>query len=240
MDSKEKEQIKQEIRQELKKEYKMKILIVIGILAIIVVASIVTMKLLDNKQTKRMNNDMKTQESNIISLEELEKCKTYINITTDNWKDYIVTKDLTTEKKDAFGEIKGIQKITTLKLKDNIIGYVILKLKIKNNDLTYTKDEETVIITGGEEDTIKFFVKGNSYVDETKNVTVDEKTYTLDDVECIQIKGILYTIELPERLIKNNDYSTFTIRDNNTLISKDNYIYDLSCLEKEKDNISDL
>lgn len=118
-----KQEIKQEMKQENKKKRKKKLIIVFIILLILVIWWIYLVY---------TSNSKIPAEPKIISQEEFSQYITEIPITIDNWKDYITLECETRENKNDFGEITSTTKDYQLKLKENVYGYEILKINIKN------------------------------------------------------------------------------------------------------------
>lgn len=184
-----KQELKQEIKQERKKKRRIKLIVVFIILLILIIGWLVLVSK-DNYKTK------------VISQEELEQYKKEISITKDNWKDYIVTEDTRTEIKDAFGKVTNIHEGTMLKLKDNICGYIILKVKVNNKDLAYlnTDEQQIVTIIGGSDDKNYNQLRTSVKTRTDKDIEIYNNRYTLNDLECIEVMGYLYTIDLPDNI----------------------------------------
>lgn len=121
-----------------------------------------------------------------ITEEEFEQYKSELPITTDNWKDYIELEYTNKEYKNAFGDVINSKPELYLKFKkDNIFGHMVLKLMI-NRDLIDSRFSNEVIIS----------VDGNKQ--EISAQTLEGKEITINDMECIQLKGKLYEINIPE------------------------------------------
>ena len=121
-----------------------------------------------------------------ITEEEFEQYKSELPITTDNWKDYIELEYTNKEYKNALGDVINSKPELYLKFKkDNIFGHMVLKLMI-NRDLIDSRFSNEVIIS----------VDGNKQ--EISAQTLEGKEITINDMECIQLKGKLYEINIPE------------------------------------------
>lgn len=118
-----KKELKQEMKQENKKKRKIKLIILFIILAILFIGWLALVNI---------SNKKIPQQPKIISREEFSQYITEIPITTENWKDYITLECETRENKNDFGEITSTTKYYQLKLKENVYGYEILKINIKN------------------------------------------------------------------------------------------------------------
>lgn len=181
-----KEQLKKELKQEMKQEKKKKRMIISIILLII--AGIIIF-IVCNAYKK-----VELHKPKIISNEEFSQYITEIPVTTENWKEYFECKDITKEEKDAFGEVTGIAKLTQLKLKDNIYGYLILKFKIDNN-LTILNRNEAIITVDKQYTNINDFA---SLKNKSNDKNVFDFTISMNELNCIQVKGNLYKIDLPD------------------------------------------
>lgn len=227
-----KEQLKQEIKEEMKKaKRKKRFIILIVLLIIAAFISIVVFNYYENN-------------IRAISQEELSKYKTELTITQENWKDYIVAEDKTTENKDEFGELKSIEKNTYLKLKDDICGYVILELKIPN-----ISDEETYTIIGGTDgNSVTVYSNSTTNIDSVTKIPTYDSTFNINELENVQVKGYIYTIDIPDDVWKTdkdgNEYFKVEIDKNHSSIyykedtksDRADYIERLSYDEYEKYN----
>lgn len=237
-----KEQLRQEVKQEIKQEMKktrrkkMIVFFILLLIAIIVFVAIVYI---------RRNNSAKT-----ISQEELSQYKTEIQITDNNWKDYIVVEDVKNETRNEFGEVESITNGTQIKLKDDICGYLVLKLKVTNPDKwnPYIKNEEqTVAIIGGTDysDSINQ-IRVMIEEDTEDGIKTINKKFSIDDIECVQVKGYLYTINLPETIwntdnlgnqyiyVEDGDTKTMFFKEDDPRSGNFNYIKTLSSFEYTK------
>lgn len=122
--------------------------VIIYIIILVIVSSIVGIASYNIGTNNKNNNSnsSKKKETKIISREELSQYMTEIPITADNWKDYCTVENKEVEYKNDSGEITSTGSKSILKLKDNIIGYMELKLKI-NSDALPNDSKETEIIT---------------------------------------------------------------------------------------------
>ncbi len=224
-----KEQLKREIRQEMKKSARKKRIIILVIILVIIAGIFIYVKI---------SNDRLAELNKQYTYEEISQYKKEIPITTENWKEYITTEDTTAENKDNFGNVTSKYEKTQLKLKDNICGYVVLELNIPKNK--YNKKQNIVIIGG----TNNYYENSLIiYGEQTKegDITIYHERFTLDDLEVVQIKGYIYTIDIPEemwRTRKNSgekyiNYENITLYKDNTNENR-NYIYTLSYKEYEK------
>lgn len=187
-----KEQLKKELKQEMKQEKKKKRIIILIILLII--AGIITFVVCNAYRKVELHKPK------IISQEEFSQYITELPVTTENWKDYFECKDITKESKNAFGEVTSIGKTTQLKLKDNIYGCLILKLKI-NKDLVAFDREEAIITVNRQ------YINLNDSIS-LKNKSNDKNnfdgTISMNELTCIQVKGSLYKIDLPDNIWQDN------------------------------------
>lgn len=179
-------QLKEEIKQEMKKERR-KRRIILFIIALVIIAIVYGISIIQKN----------SREIKQYSMQELEQYKTELSITTENWKDYIVIEDIETESKDAFGKVTNKYESSIIRLKENICGYAILKFKTNSS----INREQIVTLIGGKD-----------YKDNTYQLHMDGKTrregdisiynnrYTINDIECIEVIGYLYTIDIPDNL----------------------------------------
>lgn len=182
-----KEQLKQEIKQEMKKSRKKKIimLLIVFIIAIGVFFAVRQSRVSTTEQSK----------INVMTEEELAQYTTEIPITTENWKDYVDVQDVDEEVKNAFQEVERINKLTKLSLKnENIYGCIVLKLKIINADTT---DKEQII-------TLYNGMDGQAGLAMIRDKNKDKKIYDvrvgIDNIQCVQVMGNLYKVEIPENI----------------------------------------
>lgn len=168
------------------------ILKVMILLAIVILAIIIFLCIRNARVTDNTANKIK-----VISQEQLSQYIEEIPITTENWKDYIYLENIKEERKNDFGEITSTNIITVLKLKDNsMYGHVALKIKV-NKDLLYPmyvdKNEQVITI---EEDNTLMLITGMK--DKNKDENITDYTITENEFNCIQTKGSLYKINIPE------------------------------------------
>lgn len=191
-----------------------------------------------NNSILKESNNNNSNKNDVITLtqEQLAQYTTELPITIDNWKDYIELEDKEEENKDAFGEITRIDKYTSLKIKDNIFGYITIEYEITDKNLLEypTSPTQTVTIASGESSNnyINFITDKNN----GKSITKD-RTFTINYMKCNRIKGKLYTIDLPddiwgtqnEIIIETSEkYRENVDGDNGYInISKDDYIKQL-------------
>lgn len=109
-----------------------------------------------------------------------------MELTTENWLDYIGVCSYTTEdvEKDAFGEIISV---TTTK------NYV---LGAKNNQYYHLRD---FVIALKDKSTEELTIYANSTGSNAPSVKED---FQLDQYVCTRIKGTLFLIDVPEEAIK--------------------------------------
>ena len=186
-----KKQIKQELKQEMKNEKRKKrrIAFIIALVIITVVLGVCIIQ----------SNSGKTK---MYSMQELEQYKTEIAITTENWEEYIVLEDIDVEGKDAFGKLTNKTESTVMRLKENICGYVIIKFQT-NNDT-----EEIVTLLGGR-DYKDYYLSQLNMSSTTRiegDISIYNNRYTINDLECIQIIGHLYIIDIPDNLWRIDSY----------------------------------
>ena len=187
-------QLKQEIKQEMKKERR-KRRIILFIIAIVIIAVICGISIIQQ-------NSRKLKE---YSMQELEQYKTELSITTENWKDYIVIEDIETESKDAFGKVTSKNESSIIRLKENICGYAILRFKTQKGVFD---NEQVVTLVGGRDDkdygigTGQLHMQGKSRTE--VDISIYNNRYTINDIECIEVIGYLYTIDIPDNLWQKN------------------------------------
>ncbi len=184
------EQLKQEIIQEMKKSARKKRIIIFAIILIIIAGIFICYKIdcYRKKQTDKR-----------YTYEELSQYKKEISITAENWKDYVTTEDRTQETKDDFGRITNKDERTILKLKDNIGGYAIFEFEVPNSYF----GEKTLSIIGGIDSVGVAIGTGTSRKE--GDIIVKNYRYTLDDLKLVQVKGYIYTIDIPEEIWQTDE-----------------------------------
>lgn len=166
-----------------------KIIIISLIVIIILLIGVIIKQSQDIKKIKEAVGIEDNQTTiKIISQEEFSQyIAEEIPITTENWKNYFEYEYKETENKDAFGEVISTTYDPTLKLKDNMYGFVILQIEINSN--LYDNYEYKQDLNIYSNDTIlpmaDFRLKSNA-------------TITMNDITCTKAKGSLYTLNLPE------------------------------------------
>lgn len=179
-------QLKQEIKQELKKERRKIILFIITIAIIAFVCGIGIIQ----------KNSRKVKE---YSMQELQQYKTEQSITTENWRDYIVIEDIEIESKDTFGKVTSKSESSIIRLKENICGYAILRFKTSKGVFD---NEQVVTLVGGHDykdyGMSQLHMQGKSRTE--GDISIYNNRYTINDIECIEVIGYLYTIEIPDNL----------------------------------------
>ena len=218
-----KEQLKQEIRQEMKKSARKKRIIIFAIILVIIAGLFIFYKIQRSTEAELHKR---------YTYEELAQYKKEIPITTENWKDYITTEDIREENKDAFGNVTSISERTALKLKDNICGYVVLELNIPKNK--YRK-KETIAITGGQNYQANIVEQVERRTE--GNIEISNYRFTIDDLEAVQLKGYIYTIDIPEEIWKTEKSTgkKYILMENDFFYKEDNdYIKILSSREYER------
>lgn len=188
-------QLKQEIKQEMKKERR-KRRIILFIIAIVIIAVVYGIGII-------LQNSRKAKE---YSMQELEQYKTELSITTENWKDYIVIEDMETESKDAFGKVTSKNEFTIIRLKENICGYAILRFKVQKGVFD---NEQVVTLVGGHDykdyGLSQLHMQGKSRTE--GDISIYNNRYTINDIECIEVIGYLYTIDIPDNLWQTDYYN---------------------------------
>lgn len=191
-----KEQVKQEIKQELKESARKKRMRILAIVVVIVLGLFIYIQL-ENKDNGKdyvpINYDDVIADTTITE-EEFSQCiKEEIEITTENWQDYFTIEDTTTD----MGDITKIS--TQIKIKDNFYGYAILKLKVTDkNLLSYSSAP-----TEANFDVSGFPITIDSYLNlKNKNdsETVGDYTISIDNLECIEAKGTIHRLDIPQDL----------------------------------------
>ena len=166
-----------------------KIIIISLIVIIILLIGVIIKQSQDIKEIKEAVGIEDNQTTiKIISQEEFSQyIAEEIPITTENWKNYFEYEYKETENKDAFGEVISTTYDPTLKLKDNMYGFVILQIEINSN--LYDNYEYKQDLNIYRNDTIlpmaDFRLKSGA-------------TITMNDIICTKTKGNLYTLNLPE------------------------------------------
>lgn len=167
-----------------------KIIIISLIVIIILLIGVIIKQNQDIKEAVGIEANQTTEKNTVKSISQ-EEFSQYIAeeipITTENWKNYFEYEYKETENKDAFGEVISTTYDPTLKLKDNMYGYVVLQIEI-NSDL-YSNYEYKRDLIINSNDTIlpmaDFRLKSGA-------------TITMNDIICTKAKGNLYTLNLPE------------------------------------------
>lgn len=171
---------------------KKKIIIFLAIILVIMIIGLI------------INNKNSNGNKRIISQDELSQYITEkIQISIENWKDYIITEDTIVENKNDFGELTSIYKSTKLKLKNDICGYVILNVKAKNKQEWFGDTEEILTICGGRgslNDLLIYNKERNEKSNTENEVEINDRTFTIDDIECTQLTGYLYKINIPDSI----------------------------------------
>lgn len=165
------------------------------------------------------NTDNKTEESGkeiVISKEELATCSEYIELTTENWNDYIEIVEKEIIEKDAFGEETGRSIRTFLTLKDNC--YISEDNAIR---LTYARDYDSFVREHTED-----FVFAST-VGEKMGISIDME----QEIICEKVKGTILKLTVPAEkwnTDKNGD-KYFCIQDSKGIerhITKDTVSFD--------------
>ena len=117
-----------------------------------------------------------------------------VEITVDNWKDYIELEDIEETGVDDFGETTGTVHYTIFRFKENVIKSFDVKLKLEYNDgvvLSERQKEQTLnIYTGSDEFKTNYMLHAKN----KNNYESKEFDYrcTIDDFEVIKAKGTVY------------------------------------------------
>lgn len=122
---------------------------------------------------------------------------TRVELTTDNWKDYIkeYSYDVEVVEKDAFGEITNTEKVTVYRLGYGTEKYHCLSATI---ELKHKPTGEVVVL-------------GQSLASNiVEDISVIQyEPIDLDEYECTRIKGYIYFIdyseEVMDKVLKIND-----------------------------------
>ena len=216
--------------------------VIIAIVIIAVLGGIIIKQQKDinvmKERTGISDTKTETKETKTLTQEELSKYIKEIPITTDNWKDYVTIENKKVENKDQFGDVISYTNQYYTKIKENnIYGYLLLK--VNWNDRVNENDSASIEVMSGRDTDI--FIPFIS----TENV----KTYTINDFQCIKLKGNLYTIDLPDDIWENNNQISVetsekyreNVQGNNEYIyiTKDNYIEEFGEMV-EYENSSDM
>lgn len=150
----------------------------------------------DNQQQK-LDNDSTSQtegealllqhptEGTIINIRRFDELWETVELTTENWMDYIEVCTYTREKteRDAFGEIVSTKTVTYHELGvkgDRYYNFRDFVIELKNK-------------TTGELETYKG--TNDAWIPEVK------EDFRLDEYECTRIKGTIYFVDIPEEVI---------------------------------------
>lgn len=136
------------------------------------------------------NENFETNKNEINNTEELQQ----IEITLNNWQDYVELEDVEETAKDDFGEITGTGKYTIIRFKKNVIKNDNVKLKLKYNDevsVSEKRKEEIINVYDGSDE-----YKINYKLNVKNKNDIGSKDYdgrvTIDDFEVINAKGTVY------------------------------------------------
>lgn len=220
-----KQQLKQEIRQEMKQEQKKKRIIKFIVLVTIVIIAVIIFVCIRN--TRTTNN----YEKKIISQEQFSQYITEIPITIENWQDYIFLENVETENKDAFGDIQSTAITTHFKLKnDNMYSNVVLKISVNNKEMIINNIDNHY--------TSYYYTPTYSIQDKNTDEKIYDYTITEKDFKCIDTKGSVYIIDIPNELWQTDIgdgklYINVGDKDKYTTYWKDTY---MQTLEQQKRN----
>lgn len=114
---------------------------------------------------------------------------TRVELTVDNWKDYIreYSYDVEIVEKDAFGEITKAEKVTVYRLGYGTERYHCLSATI---ELKHKETGEIVLLGK---------TLPSNIVEDI--CAVQFEPFNLDEYECTRIKGYMYFIDYPEEVI---------------------------------------
>lgn len=114
-----------------------------------------------------------------------------VEITIDNWQNYIELEDNEETSIDDFGDIIGTYKYTIFKFKENVIKNVDVRLKLRYDSEVSLREEQIVKIYDGSDQ-----FKTNYQLDIKNKNGFDSKDYdcraTIDDFKVINAKGTVY------------------------------------------------
>lgn len=166
---------------------------------------------------KPSNPNTPTEEK-VISQKELSKYIKKVELTTENWQDYIDFENYEIENTNSFGEVIRTYKHSRLKLKDKIYcsQATALEFELTNNLLFWTSDTKGIVNFGSMGNTNNFEItklQGYPLYDD-----VYDDRITINDIKCIRTKGYLYIFNLPNDIwqieeskkcfkVENKDYS---------------------------------
>lgn len=197
------------IERGIKEMEKKNIIIGIAVVIIIILLGIIIKQSKDNAEIKQQIADIKNEigieskEDNKqvkeISKEEFKKYIKQVDITTDNWKDYIDIECGIEDEKNSFGDITASYNYTQFKLTDKyynigMLDDVVLEVEIP-------KDKGLILVDTIVNTRIIEFNSNNKSFRIFNNVWLknDETTITLDEIKCIRAKGQLYYLDnIPE------------------------------------------
>lgn len=178
--------------------------------------------------TGDITNDAGTQESEteglvltdeedgyrFINQERFHEIVEVVELTLDNWRDYIAVCSYTKEtvEKDAFGEVISTQSQTIYELGVKGEKYYCLEITIELKDKT---TGELTVYTTAKDDAVEV-----------------KESFDLEQYECTRIKGKVYLIDVPQEAIWENANGVrgFTVR-----YSDIGYGPPMGCLMEGKD-----
>lgn len=203
-----KEQIKNEIKQEMKKTTQKNFIILVFVIIVIVGGIFAFRKIGNNIEEKQL-------EKQIISREEFETYITEVPITTENWKNYFTLENKNNE-------------LHLIVNQSNMFGYLELCFKIDSDfteEIFNYEDFPCVNPIRKQDNTLNI-------VGLKENVEI-----TIDDLECSEIRGSFYKIDLPEELWQTDDtgsqYIKVGTKDKFRTLEKENYLEKLGFLLEE-------
>ena len=172
-----------------------KLMIISIILLVIIGGILITYILRYNYNRAIANENFETLSfENHIETDNMDKGQP-IEITINNWQDYIELEDVEETSRDDFGEITSTSKYTILKFKKNVIGNDNVQLKLKYNDEVafYGENwkEQIIKVYDGSDD-----YKINYKLNVKNKNGFGSKDYdsriTIDNFEVINAKGTIY------------------------------------------------
>lgn len=172
----------------------------------------------NNESSIETSDDLYVENERIVVSKDefISNYTTKEEITTENFKDYVVLENKEEEHKDAFGELQLTKKYSELKFKDNITGNVALKIKIKPELLYFPDKSENTFIYTGYTNSENLLIKNKS-----TDKKINDTTITMEDLEIIKAQGTIYILDIPDNLWNNGEQLCI---DDKTFFKNENYL----------------
>lgn len=140
----------------------------------------------------KMNANANKKSETIKSNGETEK---QVEITLDNWQDYIELEDIEETNTDDFGDITGTVKYTILKFKENVIKSEDVKLKLEfiNEKEEQFKEQITGIYDGSDDFfRMNYKLRGMNKINNSFESKQYDYRVSINDFDVINAKGTVY------------------------------------------------